>query len=342
MFLAPYINNRSFTQMKFVHYDYRCSYFLPDEIANGPYDNNFFVENRKSFLVNQRSQLKHDLKYHTTYIRIYTNDSEIEKFNLGVDFSPPNYILEDRCIDRLFLNFIIKGKGRINGEPFSEGQFYYNRPLEKHTIESDSDDPFVSVWISIDGVYSQRIANRLSKISSTRILRLESASDIMRLTEAMLYETSIGERTTSHLKAIIDLLLSYVYSNDLAPQPENFTTEKTAQMVRESKDYIRSNLKDVTVVALAEAQHYNPKYFSRVFTEAMNMTPQEYITACKMEWARNSLTHTSLSVAKIMEAIGYTHRNGFVAAFKKKYGHTPAECRKAAKARLREDKKRTK
>ena len=315
---------------------------MPDEIANGPYDNNFFVENRKFFLVNQRSQLKHDLKYHTTYIRIYTNDSEIEKFNLGVDFSPPNYILANRCVDRLFLNFIIKGKGRINGEPFSEGQFYYNRPLEKHTIESDSDDPFVSVWMSFDGSYSQNVISKLTKTDSSGILSLDGCSDIMRLTEVFLYETNISERNTDYLKSLIDLFISYIRSNDQSPQPENFTTEKTAQMVRESKDYIRSNLKDVTVVSLAEAQHYNPKYFSRVFTEAMAITPQEYITACKMEWAKNALTHTSLSVAKIMESIGYSHRNGFSTAFKKKYGQTPAECRKAAKARLREDKKRTK
>lgn len=327
--------------MKFVHYDYRCAYFLPDEIANGPYDNNFFVENRKLFIVNQRSQLKHDLKYHTTYIRIYANDSEIEKFNLGVDFSPPNYILEDRCVDRLFLNFIIKGKGRINGEPFSEGQFYYNRPLEKHTIESDSDDPFVSVWISIDGVYSQSILNRLSKISSARILRLENASDIMRLTEVLLYETNLGKQNTEYLRALADAFLAHLPASELSPQPEIFVNEKVAQLIRESKDYIRSNLKDVTVVSLAEAQHYNPKYFSRVFTEAMGMTPQEYITACKMEWAKNSLTHTSIPVAKIMESIGYTHRNGFAAAFKKKYGYTPAECKRKAKSSLRDRQKRS-
>ena len=342
MFLAPYINNRSFTKMKFAHYDYRCAYFLPDEIANGPYDNDFFVENRKFFLVNQRTQLKHYFKYHTTYARIYANSGDIERFNIGVDVSPPNYIIDNRCVDRLFLNFIIRGKGTVNGEPFSAGQMYYTLPLEPHTVVSDSEDPFVSVWISIDGTYSQTVINRLKKIDSANILSIEACSDIMKTTEVLLYETSIGERSTSYLKAIVDLYLSYVYSSDLAPQPENFTTEKTAQMIRESKDYIRNNLKDITVVALAEAQHYNPKYFSRVFTEAMDMTPQEYITACKMEWAKNALTHTSLSVAKIMESIGYSHRNGFSTAFKKKYGQTPAECRKAAKARLREDKKLTK
>ncbi|MBE6536046.1 MAG: AraC family transcriptional regulator [Ruminococcaceae bacterium] len=328
--------------MKFAHYDYRCAYFLPEEIANGTHDKNFFIVKRRSFIVNQRTQLKHEFEYHTTYVRIYTNDSNIESFNLGVDFSPPDYILEDRCVDTLFLNFIICGKGRINGEPFSAGQFYYTRPLETHTIESDSDDPFVSVWMSFSGSYSQELINKLNEIDTARLFTLDNCSDIMKITEVLLYETSIGERTTSYLKSIIDLFLSYIRSSDPSPQPKIFTSEKTAQLIRESKDYIKNNLKDVTVAALAEAQHYNPKYFSRVFTEAMSMTPQEYITNCRMEWAKNTLIHSSLPVAKIMESIGYTHRNGFTAAFKKKYGHTPAECRKAAKARLRESQKRTK
>jgi AraC-like DNA-binding protein len=47
-----------------------------------------------------------------------------------------------------------------------------------------------------------------------------------------------------------------------------------------------------------------------------------------MEWARNSLVNSELSIIEIMDAIGYDHRNGFTNTFKKKYGCTPAEYRK--------------
>ena len=63
----------------------------------------------------------------------------------------------------------------------------------------------------------------------------------------------------------------------------------------------------------------------------MGMTPFEYITDCRMEWAKNALIHSNLSIEEIMEAIGYDHRNGFTIAFKKKYGDPPASYRRKSK-----------
>ena len=79
----------------------------------------------------------------------------------------------------------------------------------------------------------------------------------------------------------------------------------------------------------------NTKYFSRIFTEATGMTPQEYITDCRMEWAKNSLIYSNLSISKIMDSVGYSHRNGFTTAFKKKFGCAPSEYRKKINMSLR-------
>ena len=83
-------------------------------------------------------------------------------------------------------------------------------------------------------------------------------------------------------------------------------TDKTAQLLHKAKAYVRKNLKCVTVADMAEDQHYNRRYFSSVFTEAMGMKPSEYITDCKMEWAKNSLINSDLSITEIMEAIVLT------------------------------------
>ena len=236
--------------------------------------------------------------------------------------------LKNRCIQRLFLKFVIKGSGRINDEPFSAGQFYYTMPNEVHTIQSDSDDPFVSVWISIKGSYAQHIVNELNKKSEHKFMSIEYRNDVLELTKTLIYKTNLGETSTSYLKSLMNIYLSYISHVDDDDHHELFATEKFAKLVKESKAYVRKNLKTVTVSDMAADQHYNTKYFSRVFAEAMGMKPIEYITDCKMEWAKNSLTHSQLSITEITEAIGYDHRNGFAIAFKKKYGCTPSEYRK--------------
>ncbi len=306
--------------MKFTHYDYKCTYYLPDS--------NYQT---KTFTASNRAEINLGFEYHASSVSIYTDSKELEQFSLGVDFSPPGSLLENRCVDRLFLNFIIKGKGRLNSAPFSAGQFFYTLPLQKHIVETDPDDPFVSAWISISGTYAQHVVDELNEKSSASFMSLDNREDILKLTKTFLYEVNLGETSTDYLKSLINIYLSYVEPSVDDTQLNYHGMDKTTKLIIRSKRYVRKNLKHVTVADLAAAQHYNSKYFSRVFTEAMGMKPLEYITECRMEWAKNSLTHSNLSIPEIMEAIGYDHRNGFTTAFKKKYGCPPAEYRRRTK-----------
>ena len=310
--------------MKFTHYEYKSLFYKPAENLIEKYE-------KIPFIASNRSELSLDHEYHTSWICIYSQDREIEKFCLGVDFSPPGSLLKDRCEDRLFLNFVIRGKGTLNGKPFSAGQFYYTVPLQSHTFETDRDEPFVSVWLSVEGAYSHDIINRLNKISSDTLLTFDHRLDVMNLTKTFLYETNLGDMSTSYLRSLIDIYIAHVKKNEQSEPPELYATKKIAKLIRESKIYVRKNLRHVTVSEMAAEQHYNTNYFSRVFTEAMGMTPLEYINDCKMEWAKNSLTHSNLSIEEIMDAIGYNHRNGFTIAFKKKYGCPPAAYRRKSR-----------
>ena len=306
--------------MDFTHYNYKYRLFNPTDNPDRKYDETIFI-------TSDRSEISIDREYYTSWICIYSEDKGIENFCLGIDFSPPGSVLLERCENRLYLNFVIRGKGRFNGKPFSAGQCYYFAPLQKHTVETDQNEPFVSVWLSIEGTYAYDIINRLTSLRYDNILPFDFCSDVMTLTKTFLYKTNLGDMTTSYLRSLIDIYIAHVKSEQ-SKLPEMFATKKIEKLIRESKIYVRKNLKHVTVSEMAAAQHYNTNYFSRVFTEAMGMTPFEYIIDKKMEWARNALVHSNLSIEEILEAIGYEHRNGFTIAFKKKYGCPPAIYRK--------------
>ena len=186
--------------------------------------------------------------------------------------------------------------------------------------------------MSIDGTYAYDIIKELNKISTNHIMSFSHRSDVMKLTKTLIYETNLGEMSTEYLHTVIGLYLGHLERSAAPEAHESFESKKTAQLVRESKIYVRKNLKHVTVSEMAAALHYNTNYFSRVFAKAMGMTPLEYITDCKMEWAKNSLIHSNLTIDEIVEAIGYDHRNGFTIAFKKKYGAPPAAFRRKTKS----------
>ena len=311
--------------MDFIYCDYKCTYYSPSGAPEGGYQ-------QKKIATSHRYQVDLNFEYHTTWATVYSADTEFESFDLGVDFSPPGNTSGKRCMNRLFLNFIIKGKGRINDEPFSAGQFYYTCPKEVHSIESDPEKPYVSAWISISGLYAQHIVNELKKKSSKRIINIDRSKEIMAITKTFLYSVNIGETSIPYLKSLIDIYLSYVTPNDEPNNSEIFLPEKIEKTIRRAKAYVRDNLSNATVTGMAELLHYNTKYLSRIFIQATGMTPFEYITDHRMKWAKDALAYSALSIAEITEAIGYDHRNGFTLAFKKKYGTTPSEYRKKARS----------
>lgn len=313
--------------MKFTHYDYKYKTLRSSEDSDSkPY--------RKITVVSNRHELLSDIKYSAAWICIYSEDKEMREFNLGIDHSRPKQAIKNRCEGRLFLNFIIRGKGTVNGEHFGAGQFFYTLPLETHTIQSDPIDPYVSVWMYVQGDYANYIENELKKKSKNKIMTLDCRTDIMDLTKTFLYTINLGETSTSFLKLLINMYLTYVSPNNELDYPEELATEKISRLVYSSKMYISKNLKTVTVRDLAAYQRYNVKYFSRLFTSTVGMKPAEYITECRLEWAKNSLEHSELSIEEISDTIGYGHRNGFTIAFKKKYGCSPA----AYKKKVKEDK----
>ena len=303
------------------NYIYKHSYYLSSEYSQDIFD-------LKEIISPNRPEIQPDHVYYTTCITISQKSTDLLSMGIGISFSPTDSYIRSRCREKMFLNFIIKGKGTINGKPFCGGQAYYTRPYETHTVISDPVDPYVSAWISIEGAYVQKVLDEINKKSTKSILPIENGEDIFELTQTLLFKTNVGETSISYLKALIDIYLFYLRPDEEEAEPEVFATEKIAMVIREAKAYIMENLKYVTVADLAEHLHYNKRYFSGIFTDAMGMNPSEYINDCKMEWAKNSLINSSFSISEIMESIGYEHRNGFTVAFKKKYGCPPAEYRR--------------
>jgi len=305
-------------------YYYEHDYYPLEEVKDVAHG----VFNRRYAIYGNRDQLDRSLPYYMNCISIHLRSLNIEKFNLGIDYAPPQYMIEDRCENRLVMNFILSGKGRIGNEEFSAGEFYYSLPLEKHTLIAEPSDPWVSVWLAVSGKYIGELLQIIKEKSAKHIIPFKRRNDVLAITETLLYNTELGNASEEYLMLLLQMYLSYVVEIKDSDPPELLTTPKKAKIVRNAKRFISDNLATVTVAQIAERLHYERKYFSRIFTEVVGMPPQDYIVDRKMEWVKNMLVQTKLSVNEIMEAVGYEHRNGLASAFRKKYGCSPSEYRK--------------
>jgi two-component system, response regulator YesN len=69
----------------------------------------------------------------------------------------------------------------------------------------------------------------------------------------------------------------------------------------------------------------SPYYFSKLFKEETGENFIEYLTAIRMEKAKELLSQTGKSMKEICSEVGYTDPNYFSRSFKKNVGVTPTE-----------------
>ncbi|HHV09172.1 MAG TPA: AraC family transcriptional regulator [Clostridiales bacterium] len=93
--------------------------------------------------------------------------------------------------------------------------------------------------------------------------------------------------------------------------------------------YIRENITNpFTITDIAKYAALNPQYMMRLFKKTTGKSIVEYVTAYKMEMAKELLKKSQWTNEIIAEKVGYVSSNYFIKLFKKQYGITPREYRK--------------
>jgi AraC-like DNA-binding protein len=85
---------------------------------------------------------------------------------------------------------------------------------------------------------------------------------------------------------------------------------------------------DWTVERLAREAGLSRTSFAERFSERIGMTPMAYVTAWRIQLARDALARRGVSVSEAAEIAGYASESAFSRVFKKETGRSPASCRK--------------
>jgi YesN/AraC family two-component response regulator len=100
-------------------------------------------------------------------------------------------------------------------------------------------------------------------------------------------------------------------------------------VIQRAIEYVRMHYRErVSLEKAAAAVALSPAYFSRLFARRTGSNFQRYLVWVRLEAAKYLLKETSLSVAEIAEAVGYTDANHFSVRFRKNVGRTPNQFRK--------------
>lgn len=102
-------------------------------------------------------------------------------------------------------------------------------------------------------------------------------------------------------------------------------------------DYISSNLdRELTLEQMAQSVKLSRSRMHYLFRTQLGMPAIQYVRMRRLERARDLLKTTSLSVKEIRARVGMQDRSHFARQFKKTYGVTPSQYRRAVAESLPE------
>lgn len=234
----------------------------------------------------------------------------------------PNYIL----------HYILKGKGtfRVGGVLYelSAGQGFLIEPGVQTFYQADKEEPWSYVWIGFDGEHAADYLSSLGLGGSHLTYRCSQRERLLEAVEMMLAQNT---HTTVHQFMRQSLLYSFfsILAEDLdvISSPGG---QAGSIYVRRAVEFIQNNYcYPIRICDVADYVCINRSYLYTLFHRELSVSPQEYLSNCRLTHAAELLTLTDFSVESVALSCGYGNALVFSKAFKARYGSSPSQYRKA-------------
>lgn len=110
------------------------------------------------------------------------------------------------------------------------------------------------------------------------------------------------------------------------------TKKEIYRRLNEVKDYIDSCFhEDITLDKLSQIALMSPFHLLRQFRKNYHITPHQYLTGRRLEYAKNSILNSNAPLADICFMIGFKDISSFSKLFKARFGLSPQQYRLTVK-----------
>lgn len=246
------------------------------------------------------------------------------------------------------------GKGilEIGGNEYiiAENTGFIFTPGLAHKYNSLKSD-WKTIWITFDGYAVQRLAKQLIMGGRFTLFSVSDMPKLVKLFHELLAaadpansENSTGTRTAStlaegtlwHRNNVCSYLL-YKFlvemGSCISSSEERLKSEKLFQL-EPVLIYMKNNFNiNCSLEAYADIINITPQHLCRLFSQALNIRPFEYLTGIRLQKAKELLTGRSdMKLGEIALQSGFNDTSYFCVVFKKHEGITPMEFRKLHRA----------
>lgn len=252
-----------------------------------------------------------------------------------VDPASPSHTWGPIIRDYFALDYITKGHGvlTLNGidHPMHAGQVYLTFPGTMVTMYTERPEPWEYYYLFFRSPSISKYLRALNFSEITPVFAYDNLGDELipcfkKLME--LYESDCCNPfdQTLHVCKIFSTLAKYVSKYDA-----NNVFGSTDNFIEKALQYFDINYPNkISISDVASALGLDRSYFSRMFKQYMETSPQEYLMRLRMKKACEFLIEPKLSISNIAYSVGYEPFT-FSRTFKQIIGVSPSEYRENLK-----------
>ena len=166
------------------------------------------------------------------------------------------------------------------------------------------------------------------------VWRTGETSKPMRVVLDLMEQCEVDSPLTDKLLcSMMEVLFIYL----LRDHKDNFTVGKPLRKndasVLNIMRYAQNHYASISLKSLAKQFNYSETYLSHLIKSYYGRTFQEMMTEYRLQNAAKLLRQSDASIAEILDTIGYSEKSHFFRVFKRFYGITPHEYRKASQSK---------
>ncbi len=216
------------------------------------------------------------------------------------------------------LHFVASGKGKFKTErgeySISENEIFIIKPGEITYYEADFEEPWEYIWLSF--------------YSKIRLPEIIEKNDVIKAEYLKECFTEATERPDlfENIRGYEEFLLAKIWELiSLVKMRERRTTSQ-GNYVKRALSLMESEFQSgITAAEIANRLSLNRAYFTKIFTEAMKVSPGKYLHEFKMNKAAQMLRTKKYTVSVVASSVGFFDVFSFSRAFKAHFGISPGK-----------------
>ena len=231
----------------------------------------------------------------------------LNPMQLGREQCEPGYSYGPAVRTHWLLHYVVSGCGYFTKDGqthlVSAGETFVIEPYEQTYYEADKENPWYYIWIGFTGEPPCEL--------NMPVLHKPELGDIF--TDALRCK-GMNRGKSAFLAGKLWQIFSCLLEEN--PVEQDYISQAMHCMKLEYAD-------GITVTEIARRLNLNRSYFSVLFKERTGQTPQEYLTALRMEKAIELMTVYRMSPSIAAMSTGYSDIYSFSRMFKRYTGLSP-------------------